>query len=73
MSTVKLFSQNKRTIGITCTIPVVGEVTFDPNDNSIEVESDKVDELRQQDFGTVLLTKDELESKKSEESNLQKK
>lgn len=63
MKTITLFSQNPRTKGTTTTLPIVGEVTFDSTNNSIEVDEDKVEELKAQDFGLVLLTKDEAKAK----------
>ena len=72
MTTVKLFSQNRRTIGTTTTLPVVGVVTYSKDDNSIEIDADKVDALRARDFGVILLTTEEVEKKKNEEFLAQK-
>jgi hypothetical protein len=54
MSKVKLFSGDKSTLGRPYTLPVVGDVTFSDDDNSIEVDSDKVDLLLDKDFGIKL-------------------
>lgn len=51
---IKLFSLTENTKGRTITLPVVGDQKFDSEDNSIEVDSDKVSELMQLDFGIEL-------------------
>jgi hypothetical protein len=62
--TIKLFSQSQRTAGQSMTIPIVGTVTFDKDQNYIEVVEEKVAELKSKQFGVILLTAEEVASKK---------
>lgn len=59
MSTVKLISQDENTKGKTITLPLVGNQTFDSEDNSITLEESKADELLALDFGIKLLKEED--------------
>lgn len=58
MKKTKLISLNPKTAGETYTLPVVGDVTFDKESNSIEVDEDQVNELLKLDFGLELTTEE---------------
>jgi hypothetical protein len=58
METVKIFSLNPKTIGNTVTLPLIGDKVFDSVENSIEVDSDKVDEFLTLDCGIPFSTED---------------
>lgn len=51
----KLFSKDEKTKGKTITLPLVGDVTFDNQDNSIDIDSEKVESLLAKDFGIELV------------------
>ena len=54
MSKVKLFSQNPNTLGLTVTLPLVGDQKFNEKDNSITLDKEKAEELIKLNFGITL-------------------
>lgn len=67
IETIKLFSQNKRTLGTISNLPVIGRVEFDKIDNSIEIDKSLLGQLLAKDCGIVFLTAEGVELKKKEE------
>ena len=60
MSTIKLFSTDEKTKGLTVTLTIVGEVTFDKEKNFIEVDEEKGEALLKRQFGMTLQKEEDL-------------
>lgn len=58
-----LYSRDEKTKGKKITLPVVNTVEFDAENNSIEVDEEKVDQLLQLDFGIKLFLTEKDEEK----------
>lgn len=69
MSKVKLFSQNPNTLGLTVTLPLVGDQKFDEKDNSITLDKEKAEELIKLNFGITLSTSKESNNEDEEDEN----
>src|ERR1035437_4873342 len=67
MSKIILVSQDRKTLKRKVTLPVVGDVHFHPETNSIEVDEDKADELLSKDFGIQLVREEKGESEETSE------
>lgn len=65
--TIKLFSTDEKTKGISLNLPVVGIVTFDSEENFIEVEKEKGEVLLEIHFGTTLVREDEYKTARERE------
>ena len=59
MAKVKLYSHTDNSRGLSTTLPVVGEVKFDQDENSIMVDESKVEELLSRNCGISLSTSKE--------------
>lgn len=72
MSKVKLFSQNPNTLGLTVTLPLVGDQKFDEKDNSITLDKEKAEELMKLNFGITLSISKDSDNKEDEEDENKK-
>ena len=69
MSKVKLFSQNPNTLGLTVTLPLVGDQKFNEKDNSITLDKEKAEELIKLNFGITLSISKESNNEDEEDEN----